>query len=127
MRPFSRPFLILRTWTWCQCEIRDFSGNRTARETLVKDWHLFELQLGEWTDADANSMDELTLTYCSMLPSNVDDRFPEPRVLSAFRISDVYAIPETREDRNDYADADNNVLSEKFLLQDANEAEDRLG
>ena len=35
-----------------------------------------------------------------------------------FRISDVHALPETREDRNDYADADDNVLSEKFQLQD---------
>ena len=102
----------------CQDEIYDISSNQTARKMLVENWHRFESQLGEWTNVDVDFMHQLTVTYCDALLSNIGDRFPEPKVLSAFRVFDVNAMPETREERKNYADADLIVLSEKFQLQD---------
>lgn len=102
----------------CQNEIHDISSKQTACKMLLESWHRFESELGELTDVDADFMHKMTVTYCDMLLRNIGDRFPEPKVLSAFRVFDVHVIPEAREERIHYADADLIVLSEKFQLQD---------
>ena len=60
----------------------------------------------------------MSATYCQALLTSIEHRFPEPDVLTAFRVFDPNRIPEQRADRRSYADSDLNTLCAKFDIED---------
>ena len=65
---------------------------QTPYSTLQIDWHKFEVELGLLIDDDSRIMQVLATRYCEALLANLDDRFPEPHVLSSFQIFDPLQI-----------------------------------
>ena len=103
----------------CQGQIADAERYHEPRKTLQKDWQrYFQQVLGDWTDDDCDSMDRLTTSYCEALKTSLSHRFPEPDILTAFRIFDPNRIPMQRADRLSYADADLDTLCAKFEISD---------
>ena len=98
----------------CKKAIADIQTQQTPYSALQADWQKFEFELGPLTDDDSSNMQVLATHYCEALLANLDDRFPEPHVLSAFQIFDPLRVPHDAAERNDYGVASLNVLLAKF-------------
>ena len=94
---------------------------QTPYSTLQFDWHKFEVELGQLTEDDSRIMQVLATRYCEALLANLDDRFPEPHVLSSFQIFDPLRVPRDTEERADYGIASLRVLIGKFESQIGNQ------
>ena len=94
-RCYSREVICTSRTSLQQCKkaIADIQIQQTPYSALHADWQKFEVELGPLTDDDSSSMQLLATHYCEALLANLDDRFPEPHVLSAFQIFDSLRVP----------------------------------
>ena len=105
----------------CKKAIVDMQTQQTPYSTLQLDWHKFEVELGQLTEDDSRIMQVLATRYCEALLANLDDRFPEPHVLSSFQIFDPLRVPRDTAERADYGIASLRVLIGKFEPQIGNQ------
>ena len=78
-------------------EIRNLTDSNHVESSLKLDWNKIAKIIlnsqNELFEDDIKLIQSTTKTYCEALIHNLDDRFPEPEVLFAFRIFDVKEIP----------------------------------
>ena len=104
------------------CDVLSLASRRTlgdeAVETPKSDWSRLAAGLPEkmktLTENDLNNLRHLANIYCQSLLDNLHDRFPQPEVLSAFRLFDPKEIPLAPEDRDRFVVAQLDILLDKF-------------
>ena len=58
-------------------------------ESVEKKWEKYKTSLDDLTDDDRKSIHSISSNYCEGLLNNIDSRFPEPELLTAFYIFDA--------------------------------------
>ena len=106
--------------TICKNEIRNLTDSNRVVNSLKLDWNkiakLLPNSQNELLEEDIELIQSTTKTYCEALIHNLDDRFPEPEVLFAFRIFDVKEIPLDAHKRQLYGNHDLQLLISRFRV-----------
>jgi len=107
----------------CQKELKNTAGSDQVINSLKLDWEKFSKILpssqNELLQDDFKLIGCTSKTYCETLLHNLEDRFPEPKILSAFRIFEAKEIPLDANQRQLYGNHDLKLLITRFNVVSA--------
>ena len=72
----------------CVEGIKELQDGAEVCKSLRSSWYKYQSDLGEFTDSDAQMAKQLASEYCLKLIDNLHDRFPQPELITAFKIFD---------------------------------------
>jgi hypothetical protein len=72
----------------CKSQLVALDTDETPWANMSRDWARFSEELGPLNDRDRQQISSLTKRYIGQTLLNIDDRFPEPEILGAFKIFD---------------------------------------
>ena len=102
----------------CKKEMRSIANSDQVLNSLKLDWEKISKILPRSQNAlledDVKLLRFTTETYCDALLCNLEERFPEPEVLFAFRIFDAKEIPLDAPQRQLYGNDDLQLLIRRF-------------
>ena len=131
---------VKSTLTECIQGISNLERSGEVVKAVEEEWSNISIILPDneklLQGSDINKIKELTTKYCKALIDNINERFPEPETLFAFRIFDRNDIPQDSERRKAYGNADLRLLFNRFhissecdfdkVLKDYQSLKDRL-
>ena len=77
----------------CVEGIKELQDGAEVCKSLRSSWYKYQSDLGEFTDSDAQMAKQLVSEYCLKLIDNLHDRFPQPELITAFKIFDPNQVP----------------------------------
>ena len=72
------------------------------------------MSLGELTEEQKNWAESLSSRYCTEICYEIDKRFPEPDILTSFKIFDPSFVPSNRQQRKQYGEKELHTLVAKY-------------
>ena len=104
----------------CKKNIKEIADSNQVVEYLKSDWQklckILPVSQKEFTEPDYETVRSNTKKYCSELIKHIDERFPEPEVLFAFRIFDKREIPGDVKQRKIYGNFHLRLLLQRFQV-----------
>ena len=105
---------------FCKKEIRNIADSDEVIISLKLDWEKISKILPatqkDLYEDDVKQIRCTTKTYCEALLRNLEDRFPWPQILFAFRIFDAKEIPLDANQRQLYGNQDLKLLIKRFKV-----------
>ena len=99
----------------CKMQVMSVVEDSLTWKGLQEHWpQKYLTELGELTDEHKVRAESLASRYCKEICKEIDRRFPEPAVLTSFKIFDPAFVPHDRQQRNQYGEDELQRLCAKY-------------
>ena len=111
----------------CKCLLMGMADDELPWRKITLDWAKFEGELGQLQDDDGNTVKSITKYYAEETVRQIENCFPEPKLLGCFKIFDPTLVPKERQLRSSYGREQLQMWWDRYgsLLTD-NEREDTV-